>query len=118
MNWPTALLGILLFALATALLVVWGMRKSYFQNETLMNMLLSKSSQRVMQYLKTHDTITEPQMRKLVEGIHASEFYSRTRATVQADKAFTTRLIDAMLHDGLIEPAQKGRQIYRKKRKE
>lgn len=109
--------GILLFAVITAILVVWGMRKSYFQRETLMKMLLSKSSERVMQYLKTHDTITEPEIRKLVAGIHAQEFYSRRRATVQPDRAFTTQLIDAMMHDGLIEPAQKGRQIYRRKSK-
>lgn len=110
----TALLGIALFAVATAVLTVWGMRKSYFEQQTLMNMLLSKSSEKVLSYLKTHDTITEPQMRKLVEGTSVGEFHSRKRMVAQADKAFTTRLIDAMLHDGLIEPAQKGRQVYRR----
>lgn len=115
MSLYTAFLGILLFAIATAVLVVWGMRKSYFEQQTLMNMLLSKASEKVMRYLKTHDTISEPEMRKLVEGVSAGEFHSRKRIVAQADKAFTTRLIDAMLHDGLIEPAQKGRQIYRKK---
>lgn len=115
MSLPTALLGILLFALATAILMVWGMRKSYFEKQTLMNMLLSKSAEKVMHYLKSHDTITEPEMRKLVEGISAGEFHSRKRIVAQADRAFTTQLINAMLHDGLIEPAQKGRQIYRKK---
>lgn len=117
MSFPMVLLGIFLFAVVTAALVVWGMRKAYFQRQTLTKMLLSKSSERVMRHLRTHDTITEPEMRKLVTGIQAAEFYSRSRATVQADRAFTTQLIDAMLHDGLIEPAQKGRQIYRKKEK-
>lgn len=117
MTLPIALFGIFLFAVVTAILVVWGMRKAYFQRETLTKMLLSKSSERVMRYLKTNDTITEAQMRRLVEGIQATEFYSRRRATVQADRAFTAQLIQAMLHDGLIEPAQKGRQIYRKKTK-
>ena len=115
MSIPKALLGIFLFAVVTAVLVVWGMRKAYFQRQTLTKMLLSKSAERVMRHLKDHDTITEPEMRKLVTGIQATEFHSRSRATVQADSAFTTQLIDAMLHDGLIEPVQKGRQIYRKK---
>lgn len=115
MKLPMALLGIFLFAVVTAVLMVWGMRKAYFQRETLTKMLLSKSAERVMRHLKTHDTITEPQMRKLVEGVQATE--GRTRATVQADRAFTAQLIDAMLHDGLIEPHQKGRQVYRKKEK-
>lgn len=107
--------GILLFAAVTAVLYVWGMRKSYYQRETLTKMLLSKSSEKVMHYLKTHDVITEPEMRKLVEGTKAAEFYSRRRAVVQADQAFTAQLIKAMLHDGLIEPAKKGQQVYQKK---
>ena len=117
MSVPMALLGIFLFAVVTAVLVVWGMRKAYFQRQTLTKMLLSKSAERVLRYLRTHDTITEPEMRKLVAGIQAAEFHSRSRATVQADSAFTAQLIGAMLHDGLIEPAAKGRQIYRKKEK-
>ncbi len=109
--------GILLFAAATAVLYVWGMHKSYYQRETLTKMLLSKSSEKVMHYLKTHDTISEPEMRRLVEGTKAAEFYSRRRAVVQADQAFTAQLIRAMMQDGLIEPAQEGRQVYRKKQK-
>ena len=89
MSLPLALFGIFLFAVVTAVLVVWGMRKSYYQRETLTKMLLSKSADRVMKYLKTHDTITEPEMRKLVEGVKSAEFYSRQRAVAQADRAFT-----------------------------
>ena len=107
--------GILMFAFVTAILVVWGMRKAYFQKETLSKMLFSKSADRVMHYLKTHDSISEPQMRKLVEGIRASEFHSRQQAVVQADKAFTMRLIDVMLQDGLIEPVKQDKRVYRKK---
>lgn len=107
--------GILLFAFVTAILVLWGMRKAYFQRETLAKILFSKCADRVMHYLKTHDTISEPQMRTLVEGTTASEFHSRQRAVAQADAAFTKRLIEAMLHDGLIEPVAEGRNIYRKK---
>lgn len=117
MSIPLILFGIFLFAVVTAVLVVWGMRKSYYQKETLTKILLSKSAERVMKYLKTHETITEPQMRKLVEGTKGAEFHSRQRAVVQADRAFTMKLIEAMVHDGLIEQAQKGRQIYRKKTK-
>ena len=106
--------GVLLFAFVTAALVLWGMRKAYFQRETLINMLLSKSADKVMHYLKTNESITEPEMRKLVEGVKASEFHSRQRAVVQADPAFTAKLIEAMLHDGLIETVNNGR-AYRKK---
>ena len=105
--------GILLFAFVTAVLVLWGMRKAYFQRETLTKMLLSKSADRVMHYLKTHDSITEPEIRKLVEGVKAAEFHSRNTATVQADQIFTAKLIEVMQHDGLIEPIKQG--VYCKK---
>lgn len=106
--------GILLFAAVTAVLVIWGMRKAYFQKETLAKMLLSKSADKVMGYLKTHDTVTEPEMRKLVTGITAGEFLSRNRAVVQDDPAFTARLIDVMMRDGLIEQVD-NRSVYRRK---
>lgn len=110
-------LGILLFAFVTAVLVLWGMRKAYFQRENLTKMLLSKSADRVMHYLKAHDSISEPEMRSLVEGIRASEFLSRQSAVVQADKAFTSKLIEIMLREGLIEQINKNKAVYRKKSK-
>lgn len=117
MNPLLVVLGILLFAVVTAILVLWGMRKAYFQQETLTKMLFSKSAERVMHYLKSHDTITEKEMRSLVEGVQASEFMSRRRAVVQGDKVFTERLINVMLQDGLIEPVNEGSSVYRKKAK-
>ncbi len=104
--------GIIMFAFVSAVLVLWGMRKAYFQKETLTKMLFSKSAKRVMDYLKTHDSITERKMLSLVEGIQAAEFYSRNRAVVQTDTAFTSRLIEIMIHDGLIKEVKQGKNVY------
>ncbi len=112
------IVGILLFALVTAILMLWGMRKAYFQKERLANMLFSKASDKVMNYLKTHDTITEKEMRSLVEGIQAREFMSRNSAVVQADKRFTEKLTELMCADGLIEQAVQGKPVYKQKNKE
>ncbi len=117
MRFLIAGLGILMFAAATAVLVVWGMRKAYFQKENLSRMLFSKAADKVMHYLKTNDTITENQMRKLVDGISASEAFSRNRAVVQGDKEFVAHLIEVMQQDGMIEPVGQGRRVYRKKAK-
>lgn len=111
------ILGLLLFAIATALLVLWGMRKAYYQKEILANRLLSKSSEKVMHYLKHHATVTEEEIRHIIEGTKVSEFYSRNRGIVQNDRTFSRRLVEAMLHDGLIEPAKKGCPIYKKRNK-
>lgn len=109
--------GILMFAAVTAVLVVWGMRKAYFQKENLSKMLFSKAADKVMRYLKSNDTITERQMRKLVDGITASEAFSRNSAVVRGDKEFTAALIDIMQKDGLIEPVDADKRVYRKKAK-
>ncbi len=112
------IIGILLFALVTAILMLWGMRKAYFQKERLANMLFSKASEKVMRYLKTHDTITEKEMRSLVEGIQAREFMSRNSAVILADEKFTAKLTELMCKDGLIEPVKQGKPVYKKKTKE
>ncbi len=116
MSLTTIFIGIGMFAVVTAALTVWGMRKTYFQKEKLANMLLSKSADKVVHYLKSHDTISEKGMRDLVSGIEAAEFGSKARAVVQGDKAFTSKLIEVMLHDGLIEAAghEKGHPLYKK----
>ncbi len=112
-----AITGILLFAAVTALLVLWGMRRAYFQQERLTNMLLSKSAERVMHYLKSHDTITEKEIRSLVDGVQASEFMSRKRAVVQGNQEFAGRLVQVMLQEQKIEPVNPGSSVYRRKGK-
>ncbi len=107
--------GILLFAIATAILMLWGMRRAYFQKERLAGMLFSKASEKVMHYLKSHDTVSEKEIRSLVEGIRAGEFMSRNSAVVTADRAFTEKLVELMTKDGLIEPVEQGKPVYKKK---
>ncbi len=113
MKWLILGFGALLFATATAMLMLWGMRKAYFQRETLARRLLSKCAAKVMRYLKTHETITRAEMLSLCEGTSTREFMSSQGAIVQHDDAFAGKLAEAMLADGLIEEAGKGR--YRKK---
>ncbi len=117
MRFLIAGLGILMFAVVTAVLVVWGMRKAYFQKENLSKMLFSKAADKVMHYLRTHDTVTESEIRRLVDGTTASEAFSRNRAVVQGNKEFTAHLIDLMLKDGRIEPVKQGKPVYRRKTK-
>ena len=50
--------GVLLFAAVTAVLYVWGLKKSLGQQEDLTRALLSACGSRVLKYLKKHDTIT------------------------------------------------------------
>ena len=71
------ILGILLFALATAVLYVWGLKKSVGQREDLDRSLMSACGSRVVRYLKKHDTITEAETAALIEGMTVGPFWSR-----------------------------------------
>ena len=69
------ILGILGFALVTAILYVWGLRRSMTQSADLERILLSKSAGKVVHYLKGHDQIDLAQMaleddrlRRLIAG--------------------------------------------------
>ncbi len=116
MSRPVILIGFFMFAIVMAVLVLWGMRKAYFRQETLQKMLLSKCADKVLHYLKSHDTVTIPQIMEVTEGVRAHEYGSRYSAVAQKDRAFAQQLVRLMLEDGLIEPAEKNRRIYRRKK--
>ena len=107
-----------MFALVTVLINFWGIRKSYYQKQTLSNMLLSKAAGKVMHYLKDHETVSEKEMREIVDGLSAGEFGSKAKAVVDGNREFTKALVESMLHDGMIEQAgqENGRPLYRKKK--
>ena len=88
------ILGIVLFALVTAVLYVWGLKKSMTQQEDLDRALLRKSAERVNRYLKAHDTIDRAEMARLVEGVRAGLFSSRSRAGWKEVRSGTDRVYD------------------------
>lgn len=105
MNTGTIILGIILFALVTALLYVWGLKKSVTQPEDLQRILLGKGAARIRKYLKTHETIDLLEVARQIRDIKASMFWSRNRASIQDPAAFSRQLITFMQEQQLIEAA-------------
>lgn len=103
------ILGILGFALATAILYVWGLRRSMTQSADLERILLSKSAGKVVHYLKGHDQIDLAQMAQLCAGVKAGQFWSRRRVAVQDSRAFAPRLARYMVDQQLLEELSGGR---------
>ena len=62
MSTPQIILGILAFALVTAVLYTWGLHKSMTQQADLERILLSKSTRKVVNYLKKHESISLEEM--------------------------------------------------------
>ena len=69
MSFGQIVLGILLFALATAVLYVWGLRKSMTQEADLERILLNKCAGTVVKYLRKHGSITQKELPALIQGV-------------------------------------------------
>ena len=113
MNLWKIILGVLAFAVITAVLYVWGLRRSATQASDLERSLLSKGVSRVRGYLKSHETIDEAETAKLVAGLRASLPWSRRRVEVEDPKAFARRLLEFMLEQLYLERLPDGR--YRRR---
>lgn len=114
------IIGVLLFAVATAALYVIGLRKKVNEDERLMQMLLNNGAYRVTKYLKSHDYVTADGIGHLVKLVNAKEFYSKKKAVVTDGSQFQNQVIDFMLRRNYItlDTDKNGETIYRLPSKE
>lgn len=114
MPWWQMVLWILIIAVITAGLYAWGLKKSVNQRENLLRLLYQKASDKVLHYLKKHDTITIKETEELVKDISAGEFYSKNKAVVTKPQDFARELLKRMLDRGFLEETSAdGKKAYR-----
>ena len=97
------MLGIALFAIAGAVLYVWGLKKSVNQREDLQRSLLKKQG-----------GITRAEIAALIEGLSVGPFWSRSRVRVQSGEKAADQVIDFLLGQQYLEAA--GDDTYRVKK--
>lgn len=107
-------IGIVLFAVATAILYVWGLRKSVTQPTDLERALLHKCAGRVVKYLKKHATITDDEVAKLIGNVTAGQFWSRRRVRVGDAKKFTGEVTHYLLEQQYIASSDRRKYILKK----
>lgn len=112
MNAWEIIVGILLFALVTMILYIWGLKKSL--GKDLERDLMSACGSRVIKYLKKHDTITEAETAALIEGITAGPFWSKEKATIQDGKKAAPQVLTFLTEQLYIEKISGGRFKLRK----
>lgn len=98
----TIIVGIILFAVATAILYIIGMKKKMNEDKRLFDMLLNNGAYRVVKYLKTHESITLKGIGYVIKDISAKEFGSSKKAVIKDGRAFQDSLLDYMLKEGYI----------------
>ena len=114
MSTPHIIIGILLFAAATAILYAWGLSKSAHQQQDMARNLLHACGSRVVKYLKKHDTITEKQIAKEIDGVKIGQFWSKKKLQVQDGRKLSKQVIEFLLDQQYIESA--GKDAYRLKK--
>ncbi len=86
-------LGILMFALATAFLYVWGLKKSVNSREDLNKRLKAVCGAKVVKYLKKNKSITASETAKLIEGTAVGFVWSKNKAKVQNGNIFSREVL-------------------------
>ena len=108
------MLGIALFAIAGAVLYVWGLKKSVNQRENLQRSLLSACGSRVVRRAKKQGGITRAEIAALIEGLSVGAFWSRSRLRVQSGEKAADQVIAFLLGQQYLEAA--GDDTYRVKK--
>ena len=80
MKISTIIIGILLFAIATMIIYVWGLARQKNQEKDLLNLLFSNGQSKIKKYMKNHDSITQKEAERLCEGLTAKLPFSQNKA--------------------------------------
>lgn len=102
------LLYVLLFAVAAAVLYVWGLSRSRSQQKTMEAMLLGKCEKRIRRHLRKNGAVARDDARRLVDGVSVRLFYSKKRLAVTEPDAFADALLTRMEKAGTIRRSEEG----------
>lgn len=102
------IVGILAVALVTAVLYIWGLRKSVGRQEDLNRRLLSACGSRVMKALKKQPTVTVEEAAELIRGISVGPAWSRGRLKVEEGARFAPQVMDFLQDQLYVEKLPDG----------
>ena len=109
-------LGILVFALVTAILYVWGMRKSATSREDMTRMLQNKCAGIILRQMRRQGELTEADMARLIAGVRAGAPWSRQKAVVGNAEKFAHTVATFLLEQRYIEQTERGYRLRPKSR--
>lgn len=112
MTWWQTVIGVLLFACISAVLYVWGLKKSVRQQDDLTRILICKASVRVVKYLQRNGAISMAEMERQVANVRAGRLWSKQRAVVQNPKIFARQVRDHLLSQQRMEWNKKDGQYH------
>ena len=103
MKISTIIIGILLFAIATMIIYVWGLARQKYHEKDILKILFRYVHIKIIIYMKNHDSITQKEAERLCEGLTAKLPFSQNKAVVRDTKDFTNKLLGYMVKTGQLE---------------
>ena len=108
------IIGILLFALVTAILFAVGMAKERDKQQDLSVKLYVAGEKKVKKLLSRNGKMTKIELQEALTGLKAGLFYSREKAIIQDPSAFTKNLLEQMEKRHIIVlQTEKGKKYYK-----
>ena len=108
------ILGVALFAVAGAVLYVWGLKKSVSQSNVMERNLLHACGSRVVKALKKKESLSSAEIAALISGMTVGQFWSRQKMKVQDGAKVAPSVINFLLDQQYIEKC--GQDAYRRKK--
>lgn len=111
--WWQYALAILATAIIAAGIYAYGLIKSQNKQRELLSILYGKGQKAVTHAIKKNGPMSAKDLRKELNGLQASLFYSKNRLVVQDPQAFAKSLLSTMVEKGLLTTkTEKGVTLY------
>lgn len=105
---------ILLFAIVTIIISIWGIFKERSKSNDLLDLLYKKSEKAILKAFKNKTTLSKNDIEKELLNIKASLFYSKDKLVINDPSHLTKILIGNMLQDGVIKKTTNGYTLSNK----
>ena len=104
---------VLLFALATAVIYIWGLWRSMRQKQDLSNMLSAKGISKVKKGLKKNGPMTRKELEPFVKGLTARQPFSKEQIGVTEPDKFLDSILPYMVRQKMIlEEKKENKAVY------
>ena len=114
MSTEKIILYVLLFALATVIIYIWGLKKSLNKSADLERMLLSVCGSKVVRFIKKHGSATKAQIATIILGTKVGPAWSKNKLTVTDGDAAADAVIEFLISQQFIIKESADRYVLRR----
>ncbi len=107
------ILGIMAFAVVTAILYIWGLKKSIKQSQGLERQLMGVCANKVVKYIKKNGAITKKEIADIITGVKAGSIWSKKKIAVYDGNKVAPRVIKFLLEQQYITEVDGTYQLKR-----